>query len=169
MDPSLGVGIKHLRVPSLALEIPEFQLRCQQAINKQVVPFFFFKQNCQELLQVVRVVSLWQLMKLIVPSALCTLPHGQQHDDFSFLYIFRKKFHHLQGIVNALLPLPQMWQRRRRGCPYVQTPLLLHTTFYILMSFNFSRVQWYFLCFFYIVQLSLCLNRALSFTKRSIQ
>lgn len=42
MDPSLGVGIKHLRVPSLALEIPEFQLRCQQAINKQVVPFFFF-------------------------------------------------------------------------------------------------------------------------------
>lgn len=47
MDPSLGVGIKHLRVPSLALEIPEFQLRCQQAINKQVVPFFFFNRTAR--------------------------------------------------------------------------------------------------------------------------
>lgn len=47
-----------------------------------------------------------KFMKLIVPSShiLCLL-HAQGHADFSFIYIFLRKFHHIQDIMNVLLPL----------------------------------------------------------------
>lgn len=40
-----------------------------------------------------------------------SVPHAQRHADFSFLNIFLKKFHHIQYIMNILLPLLQICQK----------------------------------------------------------
>lgn len=63
-------------------------------------------------------------LKTSLSPHLCVicLPHAQWHDDFSFLYIFLKKFHHIQDIIDSLLPLPQMWQGRRKDSAHMQSP-----------------------------------------------
>lgn len=43
MDPNLVDGIKHLCVPFLSREMPEFQIKYQEAINNQEVSFFHRK------------------------------------------------------------------------------------------------------------------------------
>lgn len=65
-----------------------------------------------------------------------SLPHTHWQADFSRLHIVLKRSYHTQGVMNILLPLPQIWQENGGIAPAYKA--LFHEASYILKSQNSS-------------------------------